>query len=157
MVSKFFKAAVLLMTFLFSSPFIAGAQPAAHAYKGIEQTLLQGVNDYRKSIGLKPLRWNIYLSNVAEKHSRDMATKKAPYGNEGFKERTDKIYETLKPVYGFAENIDSGRVGAKDVITDWLNSTKHKKNLEGDYNYTGIGIVKSADSNMYITEIFILQ
>lgn len=122
----------------------------------METELLQLENDHRKSIGEKPIRMSIYVSNIAQRHSQDMATKKVDYGNEGFKERTDKIHAQLKPVYSFAENIARGKVTAKEILDTWLASPKHKQNIEGDYNYSGIGIAKDADS-FYVTQIFILK
>lgn len=148
---------LLLAGFLMTVCAGSQAQPATHPYKEMENELMQEVNAYRKSIGQRPLKVSIFVSNIAERHSRNMASKKIEYGNEGFKDRTDKIYTQLKPVYSFAENIDTTKLSAKEVLQAWLNSPKHKKNLDGDYNYSGIGIAKSADSTCYITQIFILK
>lgn len=146
---------LLICLFAMSIPRLY-AQQVTHTYKDMENELLQLVNDYRKTIHARPLRQSIFVSNIAERHSRDMATKKVPCGNDGFKERTDKIYESQRPVYSFAENIACGKLNAKEVMDEWLQSEKHKKNMEGDFNYSGIGIVKNADS-FYVTEIFILK
>jgi uncharacterized protein YkwD len=146
----------LFIAVLFSCTVIVKAQQVTHPYKDMETELLQKENDYRKSIGAKPMRTSVYVSNIAQRHSQDMATKQVEYGNGGFKERTDKIHTQLKPVYSFAENIACGKVTAKEVLDEWLNSSKHKQNVEGDYNYCGIGIAKNADS-FYVTQIFILK
>lgn len=153
MMQKIFLSCVLIGVCLCS---VVKAQPVTHPYKDMETELLQIENDYRKTIGAKPMRASIYVSNIAQRHSQDMATKKVDFGNEGFKERTDKIHAQLKPVYSFAENIACGKVTSKEILDEWLNSPKHKKNLEGDYNYSGIGIAMSADS-FYVTQIFILK
>jgi uncharacterized protein YkwD len=152
----YFLFKVLFISFVLSGSNRVQAQQVTHTYKEMETELLQLVNDYRTSIKLKPLKVNVFVSNLAERHSRDMATKKVDCGNEGFKQRTDKIYEQQKPVYSFAENIACGKLTAREVMDDWLNSEKHKKNMEGDFNYSGIGIAKNADS-FYVTEIFILK
>ncbi len=153
---KQFYSRVFLLAFLIATSMQLNAQPVTHPYKDMESALMKNVNDYRKSIGKAPLKLNIYVSNIADRHSRDMATKKVDYSNDGFKERTDKIYETLKPVYSFAENVAAVKDTTIDVIGNWLASPKHKKNLEGDYNYSGIGIERGHDS-FYITQIFILK
>ena len=156
MKTKFLSASILLASFLFARPSVLHAQQATHPYKEMETELLNNVNEYRKSIGARPLKLNIYVSNLAERHSRDMATGKMELGNEGYKERTDKIFTQLKPVYSFAENVGIIKLISKEVLEAWLNNPKQKKNLEGDFNYSGIGIAKSADS-FYVTEIFILK
>lgn len=152
---NFFPAFMIAVAIIFS-PSLTRAQFVTHQYKDFENELLKYVNEYRKTIKAKPLRMNMFIGNIAERHSRDLAAKKEE-SNEAYKERMDKIYHQLKPVYSFAENVDTGRRSPKEVVEGWLSSPKHKKNLDGDYNLSGIGIVKDADSTMYITQIFILH
>jgi uncharacterized protein YkwD len=84
-----------------------------------------------------------------------MANKKIPFGHDGFDGRMERLSKQLKPTYSFAENVAMGATTAQEVVTQWLNSPGHKKNIEGDYNLTGIGIVKGKDGNLYYTQIFI--
>ena len=132
------------------------AQQVTHPFKEMETELMQQVNEYRKGIGVRPLKQHVYVSNIAERHSRDMASQKVPYGHEGYKQRTDKIFDQLKPVYSFGENIAVVRSSVKEAIDEWVNTPKQKKVLEGDFNYSGIGIIKAGDSFL-VTQIFILK
>ena len=86
-----------------------------------------------------------------------MATKKIPFGHDGFDARMKGITQQLKNATGWAENVAYGPNTAKDVVDMWLHSPGHKKNIEGNYNLTGIGIEKSADGETYYTQIFVYQ
>ena len=46
-------------------------------------------------------------------------------------------------------------MNAKQVVNMWLNSDGHRKNIEGNYNLTGIGVVKGKDGALYFTQIFV--
>jgi uncharacterized protein YkwD len=43
------------------------------------------------------------------------------------------------------------------AIDGWLNSPSHRQNIEGSYDATGIGIVRTAQGEYYFTQIFILR
>ncbi|MGA1825447.1 MAG: CAP domain-containing protein [bacterium] len=43
------------------------------------------------------------------------------------------------------------------VVERWLNSPGHKKNIEGNYNLTGIGVVQANNLTYYFTQIFVLS
>ena len=143
-----------IIAFLFAVA--SQAQQVTHPFKEMETELMQQVNEYRKEIGVRPLKQHVYVSNIAERHSRDMASQKVHYGHDGYKQRTDKIFDQLKPVYSFGENIAVVRSSVKEAIDEWVTTPKQKKVLEGDYNYSGIGIIKAGDSFL-VTQIFILK
>jgi uncharacterized protein YkwD len=44
---------------------------------------------------------------------------------------------------------------AHKVVDGWLHSPGHKKNIEGDYNFTGIGVSKDKNGRIYYTQIFL--
>jgi uncharacterized protein YkwD len=46
-------------------------------------------------------------------------------------------------------------MGAREVVDGWLNSPGHRRNIEGDFRLTGIGIAKRSDGMVYFTQIFI--
>jgi len=125
-------------------------------YKNMATEMLAYINIHRTKMGLKPLKMNGMITAAAQQHTFDMATKTIPFGHDGFNERMKKLYKEMKPVYSFAENVAMGPHNAKEVVAQWLNSKEHKENIEREeYNFTGIGIARGVDSNLYFTEIFI--
>jgi uncharacterized protein YkwD len=45
-------------------------------------------------------------------------------------------------------------MSAKEVVEGWLNSPGHKRNIEGDFTLTGIGVAKNNKGIIYYTQIF---
>lgn len=122
--------------------------------KGIEEEILDLVNEHRAELNLPPLRLVSAISKAAEQHSEDMADGKVPFGHSGFDARIDKI---LAKTGGMAagENVAYGSRTAIDVVKMWLNSKGHRKNIEGNFNLTGIGVAKNRSGTIYFTQIFI--
>jgi uncharacterized protein YkwD len=147
---------IVAATFLYS-PARVMAQAGGTNYKDLETEILKLVNDHRTGMHLKPLKMNGIITAAAERHSKDMATGKVPFGHDGFNERMEQLSKQLKPAYSFAENVGQGMLDAKGVVDMWLNSPGHKKNIEDDYNITGIGICKGKDGDLYFTQIFLLH
>jgi uncharacterized protein YkwD len=121
----------------------------------MEQEILKYVNMHRDSMNLPPLKMDSIISKAALSHSTNMATGKIPLGHEGFEERMGVLLKVLKPANAAAENVADGKVDARQVVNLWLHSPGHRKNIEGGYNITGIGIAKGNDGNLYFTQIFI--
>ena len=156
MVTRYFIVLLLSgFTALCCFPAPSQAQQSSHAYDSMAVQVLSYVNEHRAGMGLKPLKMNEVISAAARNHTRDMATSKIPFGHKGFNDRTEQLSKQIKPSFSFAENVAEGPDNAKAVVDFWLNSPGHKKNIEGDYNLTGIGIVKAKDGTFYYTQIFI--
>ncbi len=127
---------------------------AAVAPPGVSAEILRYVNEYRHSKGLKPLEANSFISSVALDHSRDMLSGKTPFGHEGFRDRIDRIKKRLGPIHVAAENVASGPMGAREVVDGWLHSPGHRRNIEGDFRLTGIGLAYGKRGMIYFTQIF---
>ena len=155
MVSKTFFQFLFFLSILFFSPGSVFAQHSKQSYKELAQEVLHYVNEHREKIGLRALAMNEIISEAAEKHSHDMATGRVPFGHEGFDARMGRLRKKLQPVNAWAENVAAGDETAREVVEMWLQSPGHKKNIEGNYNLTGIGIVSSRDGQLYFTQIFI--
>jgi uncharacterized protein YkwD len=54
-----------------------------------------------------------------------------------------------------AENVAYGNITAKEVVDNWLKSPGHRRNIEGKYTITGIGVAKSSDGTIFFTQIFV--
>jgi uncharacterized protein YkwD len=122
----------------------------------VEQEVHQLINDYRISQNLSPLIAHEIITRQARMHSQAMETKKIPVDHSGFDQRVEIISQSL-PLSAAAENIayhkgDSHCV--QEVTQNWLKSTAHRENIEGDYNLTGIGVAMDSHGACYITQIF---
>jgi uncharacterized protein YkwD len=127
--------------------------PAAPA--AISADILRYVNQHRRSMGLSALRPDSFISSVALGHSRNMLSGKTPFGHDGFNQRIDIIRKHLGPLHVAAENVASGPMSAREVVDGWLHSPGHRRNIEGDFRLTGIGVVSRADGMIYFTQIFV--
>jgi len=116
--------------------------------------ILRLVNQHRRSIGRPPLQANSFISSVALGHSRDMLSGRTPFGHDGFHERIDRIRKRLGPVHIAAENVASGPMSAREVVDGWLHSPGHRRNIEGDFRLTGIGLAFGGNGNIFFTQIF---
>jgi uncharacterized protein YkwD len=125
--------------------------------KGNEMTaeIMQYVNEYRAKHGLSPLRADPAIAADAEIHSRNMAAGRVPFGHDGFNERVTDLGHKINSLSGCAENVAAGEIDAKEAVHMWLNSPGHKKNIEGNYNLSGIGVAKGSDGQLYFTQIFV--
>ncbi|MDO6430142.1 CAP domain-containing protein [Flavitalea sp. BT771] len=117
--------------------------------------ILRYVNDHRRSIGLKSLQANSFISSVALEHSRNMLSGKTRFGHDGLRQRIERIGNRLGPVRIGAENVASGPMSAREVVNGWLHSPGHRKNIEGDFKLTGIGLATRRDGVIYFTQIFV--
>jgi len=117
--------------------------------------ILTLINQHRKEIGLSELQPLDIATSEAQNHSIDMVKGKTPFGHDGFEDRIADIRKATGFIRGAAENVAYGQLTASQVVDGWLHSPGHKKNIEGDYNFTGVGTVQREDGVIYFTQIFI--
>lgn len=130
-------------------------QPAENAnVSAVEQAVLDLTNAERAKAGLKPLQFDAALQKSAKQKSADMAN--------------NHYFSHTSPTYGSpfdqmkmngityraaAENIAMGQRTAQEVVTAWMNSEGHRKNILTP-GFTHIGIGYDANGN-YWTQQFI--
>ncbi|MGV0024312.1 CAP domain-containing protein [Phormidesmis priestleyi] len=133
---------------------IAQADPSLAA---MEQSALKQINQYRATRNLPALTLNAAITQQARIHSQNMANGKVPFGHQGFEPRIKEIGKTIA-LRAAAENV-AYNMGYKDPVTQavqgWLKSPGHLRNIQGQYNLTGIGVSKNAKNEIYFTQIFI--
>jgi uncharacterized protein YkwD len=117
--------------------------------------ILKLINEYRKKKGLRALSMNTTMNAEALKHSENMAARRTSFSHNGFQGRIKRISSSLNGVSNAAENVAMGSTSAKQVVEDWLSSPMHKKNIEGPYSLTGIGIAADKKGVLYFTQIFV--
>ncbi|NDC40298.1 MAG: CAP domain-containing protein [Chitinophagia bacterium] len=130
------------------------AQKGSAATAQLQQKILQLVNDHRQQIGLLPLTDIAVADREAAGHSARMASKKVAFGHDGFDERSDRVMNKLKNADAAAENVAYGPANAERIVDMWLHSPGHKKNIEGDFNLTGIGMACDKNGQWYFTQLF---
>lgn len=117
--------------------------------------IINEVNEYRKSRGLAPMHLLAIAAAEAARHSSDMALKKVPFGHAGFKQRAIAIANELNGTSSTGENVAYGKMTSRQVIEAWLKSPEHKANIEGAFNYTGVGVAKDRRGVIYYTQLFV--
>ena len=90
-------------------------------------------------------------------HSQQMASKQVPFSHDGYDKRMARISQRLGPIKSSAENVAYGKMSARDVVASWLKSAPKRKNIEGQFNLSGIGVSRNAQGIIYYTQIFTQQ
>ena len=119
----------------------------------------QKVNEYRASLDLAPLKFDASIAKQAKIHSTNMAQQKVEFSHNGFQDRLKALEDTVS-YRSAAENV-AYAMGYQDpaetAVTGWIKSDGHRKNMEGDYNLTGVGVAVNPDGEYYFTQIFVLE
>lgn len=123
----------------------------------IQKLILQYINEYRIKRHLQPLTLNTDISREAQKHSQAMANQSVPFGHTHFNDRIKRVYQAVGNGQGGAENVAYYKMDAKRLVEGWLASSGHRRNIEGHYNITGIGIAHGKPGWGYFTQIFVLS
>ena len=140
-----------------STPSSGSATTSAPTEAALEQQTHAKINDYRTSKGLAAMTWNEVIAEQARQHSKNMASGATAFGHDGFSARTSAISQTISWASA-AENVAMASATsdpAATVVNEWLNSSGHKANIEGNYNLTGIGVARASNGSVYVTQIFI--
>ena len=119
----------------------------------LEQEVLRLINRHRLHLGLGELLVQRDLQQVARVHSRRMAEGLIPFGHQNFEERAKQLGQNLHCLR-LAENVAEGQNDAETVLEAWLNSPPHRANIEGDFDWSGLGIWLDAKQRPYYTQIF---
>lgn len=119
-----------------------------------DQKVVGLTNQERAKNGLAPLKVDETLSKMAREKSRDMSA-------NGYFSHTSPTYGSpfdMMKQYGISyrsagENIAMGQRSPEEVVTAWMNSEGHRKNILSP-NFTHIGVGHIAQGN-YWTQEFI--
>ena len=150
---KFLSIALFFITTQFS--FAAATPPKEYDDALTQKLILQYVNEYRAKHHLGPLKLDATASREAAIHSQAMANKSVPFGHSHFNDRIKHIYKVMNPCRGGAENVAYYKLNAKLLVDGWIASPGHRRNIEGHYNVTGIGIAHGKSGWGYFTQIFV--
>jgi uncharacterized protein YkwD len=125
----------------------------------MEHQVLQEVNRYRVTKGLQELTGDERIAEIARNHSLEMSNDMVKVGHQGASHRFEKVAKKGLSWVSAAENIaflSKYRDPVKEVVAEWIKSSKgYRQNMEGNFNLTGIGVIKSRSGAYYFTQIFI--
>ena len=94
----------------------------------------------------------------AREHSQAMARGAVPSGRDGFERRAEAI-SVVPATGGLAEKVacDPGPEGGmvRRVADGWPRSRRHRRNIEGEFHATGVGVAAAPGGRHYVTQIFV--
>ncbi len=105
---------------------------------------------------VEPLSWNSLLERSAYAHALDMSKRRyfnhTSLSGKTIKNRLEEAGYTLTGMrtYAFGENIAAGQKSIDQVMTSWLKSEGHCKNIMSK-NFKEIGV---AETNLYWVQDF---
>ncbi len=139
----------------------ASAGPAVAA-NSFERQAFNLINAERAKYRLPALAWDGQLCRVARGHSENMGRRnffdhEAPDGSN----LLDRVVASGVEWRSLGENIayNQGQVDPVRVAVDqWLQSPKHRANiLRAKYTHTAVGVTRTADGRVYLTQIFLMR
>ncbi|MBR8833586.1 MAG: CAP domain-containing protein [Stigonema ocellatum SAG 48.90 = DSM 106950] len=134
---------------------LATQLPRVALSTSLEKSVFEEINRFRVSNGLPKLHLKANISRQARIHSLNIAKGKVPFSHLGFKQRVNAIpigYLSAAENVAFNQGYSDP---ANQAVIGWLNSPGHLKNIEGNYNLTGIGVASNSKGEFYITQIFL--
>lgn len=132
-----------------SSPAATGGSQAS----GAVAKVVELVNAERSKAGCSPVKVNAALTEAAQKHSEDMAASRSMShtGSDG-SSPADRITRAGYSWSTYGENVAYGYSTPEQVMTGWMNSPGHKKNiLNCAFKEIGVGL---AQPGSYWTQDF---
>lgn len=134
-----------LYSFLFAVPqgdYFARETAGIRDLDAVSREMLARVNAARNKAGLKPLRLDSTLAKSAQRHAEDMLARgyfahRSPSGTT-VRERARTAGYDWRAV---GENIAFGQTSVDEVVTTWLDSPGHRKNiLNPNFSELGVGL-----------------
>jgi hypothetical protein len=120
----------------------------AFAQADIEQCFVDKSNAERAQRSLGTMAVNQDLVAMARRHSQQMADAGTIYHNQNLAAEGPRGWRLLGENVGVGPDCDSLHVA-------FMESPHHRDNvLERRFNYVGMGVVRSGDTTIYITEQF---
>jgi len=126
--------------------------PKAENAKEVEVELLAVVNDHRISLGQPALDFSEVAYEYANEHN-DYMISKGSINHDNFSSRASKISSRVSAEF-VAENVAKDYDDAAEAFQGWLNSSSHKKTMEGDFSHTAVSVKINDAGKFYFTQIF---
>jgi len=118
----------------------------------IEVKLFDMINNHRTNIGLNELIFESATYYYAGIHT-DYMIENGNISHDKFTERAENISKRTEAIF-VAENVARNYDTLEKTFEAWMDSPGHRKNIEGDYDYSAISIRPNSNGNLYFTQIF---
>lgn len=126
--------------------------PEAENATEVELELLAVVNDHRVSLGQPALEFSEVAYEYANEHN-DYMISIGSINHDNFSSRASKISSQVSAEF-VAENVAKDYTNAAEAFQGWLNSSSHKKTMEGDFSHTAVSVKINDAGDFYFTQIF---
>src|SRR5262245_35152886 len=125
----------------------------------LEAEVVERVNRHRRAAGLRALRADPRIAGIARAHSFAMASGRRRFGHGDFDERSQAVESRVVRYRRVGENVARHPRRRDDLpaqaVAGWLRSSGHRRNIEGAYSLTGVGVAVSGRGEVYLTQIFV--
>ena len=139
----------LIVPGVIGSPGAAASAAYRNAPASYEASVLYWTNVHRKRHGVRPLTAGSCVERYAESWARHLGSR-----NVYRHQRLGPIMRNCHKNRA-AENIGRGRVSAKRMVSMWMHSSGHRKNLLNPrYRHLGVGSVYSG-GRLYTVQDFV--
>ena len=125
--------------------------------RSMEREVFRSINEHRAGMGLKPLRWEEQLAMVCRLYSTEMASRDVYGGHSGIDFRGAMVV-SLVECQSYRENIGMAMnvtAPSSRVVSSWLESPGHRRNIESDATITGVGVSRSESGAWFFVQIFV--
>lgn len=116
------------------------------AQAGAEESFVAKINAERSAQGLAPVQVYWDLVDDARAHSQRMMGDSDLFHNPN-------LGDVTSGWRGLGENVGVGGSVAA-LHQAFMNSPVHRRNILGDFNYVGVGVVVESDTKMWVTVVF---
>lgn len=114
------------------------------------EAVIEAHNRIRAESNLPALAVSGRLQRAAERHAKDMAARDemTHKGSDG-SSAIARIKATGYPYRRAGENIAAGYLTTQRLMTGWMNSPHHKRNILGSYSQIGVACATSESGKRY--------
>lgn len=121
-----------------------------------EKEVFDLINKQRNNNGLASLKIDSEVQRVARIKAQDMVDNNYFSHNSPIYGSPFDMLKSFKVAYKTAGENIAGNSSNNGAVNSWMNSSGHKANiLSSNFNYTGIGVVKSQKYGIIYVQIFI--
>jgi uncharacterized protein YkwD len=147
---------------VFTRPAAMVAASAPVAPSSLERQAFDLINSERARNGLSPLVWDGELCRVARGHSQNMGRlnffdHEGPDGSNLLNRVSARgiMWRSLGENIAFSQGDNDP---ARLAVEQWMHSPKHRANiLRGNFTHSAIGIARTPDGRVYLTQVFIMR
>ena len=125
---------------------------SSDAHNTNEAELFEMINNYRTSIGLNEMEFESSTYYYAGIHTNYMI-ENGITSHDKFSERAENISKRTGAIF-VAENVARNYDTLEIAFEAWIDSPGHRKNIEGNYDYSAIRIRPNGNGDLYFTQVF---